>query len=442
MAYITNRYFIYFPLPLPIRFVPCGYGASGNQPIDPRYNTTPFDGDWYSNQVPEYNDIIQNSLCQKIENLDRVIVEYHAGVIVEYPAGYFHQYPILLRLSTSVMDLLDINMNVVHSYSPKWTDIIAGLTATKNGITDKLQTFLYDFTLQSLGLAEGIYYLRTKTGVFQYDAYGHATVSYIYHISEPLDVRAKHPNTLLIQFNGIRNDFNNRMIFYNPAQANIPVYFSYRVEGYICECAPQSSDTVYEDISYNLIALNYLPYRTFKLIIGKMIYLPRYAVDKAARAILYTNVLIDGNSYIKKDGATWDFNTIDNNEIVSGSILLRETDNQQGGLSASGIPFKLFAAGSYPYNTGTGTLTIDGLYGIEVLTFPAKAITDGITEQAYVDNLNAQRYVYELQGVFAITIMNDGTNNIVYLPAIGELVIGINVSTSKDHTDDLNSDFS
>lgn len=121
--------------------------------------------------------------------------------------------------------------------------------------------------------SEGIYYIKLDNGGTKF------------WISEGLDLKIDHPDTLLYQY---WHDTNRQgVVFSEGFQPNM------RVASFLSAFNPESKFVEYEDEPANIEMLNGIPYRTWKLNIGRDDGIPDYVIDKINRLTLLNNVWID-----------------------------------------------------------------------------------------------------------------------------------------------------
>lgn len=139
-------------------------------------------------------------------------------------------------------------------------------------------------------------------------------------ISEVIDVKKEHPNTLLFTY---KNSVNNFDVIFNTG-----IEFNIRVEGDIQNFEPSSEDELYIDQKRNSTKLYSLPYQLFTLYIGGAAGLPAWMNDKMNRVMSCDIIQIDGAYFEKNEGAEWEFSRQDDYPFFGMNIQITPTENR------------------------------------------------------------------------------------------------------------------
>ena len=163
-------------------------------------------------------------------------------------------------------------------------------------------------------LADGIYYAVMKVTLY--------TGQTDWYISEPLDIRATHSNTITIDYANNQNDFD--MVFNSGAIGSdlsrittltarrTSVLYRIRVHGgkWSSGQVPSSDDVIYTNQSWDAQIVSSIPYEVIKWTFGDGRGIPQYLADKINRALAMTNVQINSTAMCKIEGAklegAWD----------------------------------------------------------------------------------------------------------------------------------------
>lgn len=179
------------------------------------------------------------------------------------------------------IDIRDYNTNeIVLSLN------VAEIPINLIGQTFKCYEVLFDFSL----LTDGQYYAELT--------YSSISTDPVTLFSEPFDVQADHPGTMLFKYTNSENNYS--IIF------DTDIEFDFRVEGTIKEFTPVSDDVIYNDQKRNVTLLNSVPYRSWKLYIGNAPGLPDWVLDKVNRIMSVDQKNIDDVDFEKVEGEKWE----------------------------------------------------------------------------------------------------------------------------------------
>lgn len=335
--------------------------------FDANINTRPFDQDFFYRNIPSWQD--KRWYAQPYQNGDTIRLQWLgiSGVTV-----------------SNLVYLLDCNSNIVATYTPTNPTL-----TTINGLT------IYECNIPLYNVAEGQYrvLILHRSSLINTPRY--------FAISEPIDVRKKHENTILIEYNNSKN-----------AQGVIFEYgikFTMRVHGTINDLTTESEFYVYEDEPLNIVMLSGIPYRIWKLQIGgDGNAIPQYMADKIERITLCDTMAIDTIYYTRDEGSKLEANKKDNVPLASYSLNLRERYNDNSMyleqyqkplvMNTTVVGAKYIYAHDMTYSTAS--------------TLQIRKIFNGYDN--LVEYLNSVvRLALSMKGVFAINV----NNALVYIPA-------------------------
>lgn len=262
---------------------------------------------------------------------------------------------------------------------------------------------------------EGTYYLTVEIG---YDANNTNTANaFRVFISEPIHLKHRHENTLLI---GYTNSYNKDNVMFEQTQ----MFFSLRVYGAILSLLPQVNRTIFQDQDFNAYNLKSTAYRQWALSIGGNAQpIPDYLIETLNHSFACDNLLIDGKRYTVPEEGGFEKTEYNNTPLYNISITIQDADLNNVGqvefpnvytfipvLPSSSNPYHIFTLNAYTSSTGfnfkTLTSTIENY------------IINGLTQlQDYVTLLNSN-LPPQLNGQFALYNSN---TTLVYEYGQGDL---------------------
>lgn len=148
----------------------------------------------------------------------------------------------------------------------------------------------YEAQIALNGYNEGYYQFKIKSGSPVLETY----------VSEWIDLKSLHTNTVLIEYTHDENDFD--MVFETGIELKL------RVHGEVAQFQPGSDRTVFVDQPRNLTQLFGKSFSTEKFIIGDTWGVPDYMIEKINNIFLCSTVLIDGKQYVGNEGAKFEPN--------------------------------------------------------------------------------------------------------------------------------------
>lgn len=169
---------------------------------------------------------------------------------------------------------------------------------------------IYTLTFDISDLAEGVYYIyqRATFGSIDWKS-----------ISEPIHSKASWSNTLLFTF---KNSFNDQDV---PWTLGFDMKF--RCEAGIMDFNPERDRAAYVNQSRDVTNLSGIPYRSFKLYIGKAPGVAPWVVDVLNRIFCCDSIDINGKKYQSDDGSKWEVTRAKGYPLIGASIDIVEAVN-------------------------------------------------------------------------------------------------------------------
>lgn len=191
---------------------------------------------------------------------------------------------------------------------------VIDLVVQNKGVSLVDQTFsVYEIEVPFMNLlSEGIYNIQIS--------YTDETSIVRSFISEMLDIKTDHEETILFSYSNNANNFN--IIF------DTGITFNIRVEGTIQNFKPASEDEIYFDQKHNATKLYSLPYRLFTLFVGNAEGIPSWMADVINRVMSCNEILIDGFSFEKNESSEWDIRRADEYPFFGMSMEIIPSENK------------------------------------------------------------------------------------------------------------------
>lgn len=275
--------------------------------------------------------------------------------------------------------ILDKNGKVVKSQQPT----TPGLLGTDT---------IYNIKMGIWDVLEGIYFIQLK---FQ----GYFSDPDAYMISEPIEIKAFHENTMLFEGS---NTFNDQGIIwaYNSLQMQLRVHAS------LIEFSPENKSYVYNNEPMDAVLVSAIPYREFKLEFGrKGSCIPDWMADKINRFLSFNTITIDGKGFARKQGATLEPKRIEGHPLSKWSVPLSESSSAHDILISTTQRINLGAIPTTDY------FYIKGLYANSLTAYFSPAFETYFKGQKnFLDYLNGfykLSYFPGLVGQFTIDVNND-----------------------------------
>jgi len=286
-----------FPQINPIKFYQqsdvlntAGYPYAVYKSFDPNQNERGMDNDFFYRNLKSWMD--QTSYFQPFQQGDKIVLQW-LGV-----ANYLG--PTVVNY---IVRLIDANGTIVKQQNAtQGSEVPSG-----SGIRIRsVEMLLYD-------VPEGKYLVQIhKLGLF--------TDSDYFLISEGIEVKAKHENTMLFRYSNTENAYG---IFW---ETGIEMWV--RLHTAFTEIQPGSKYNVYEDQPMNLTLLSGVKYREKQLSFGVDTKpMPEYMFDKIEEILICDTLYIDHQLHTRTEGGKLELNRVDKNPLCTGSITVREKEN-------------------------------------------------------------------------------------------------------------------
>lgn len=254
--------------------------------FNPNLHSTPMDADAFVNRQKSFEDA--NEYLQPYQVDDVVRFCWRSGTTSQQPFFTVHA---LNCDGSTYKDLGNPQVLTVGTINFFYVEIP-----------------LHDF-------AEGKYFFQVRHNDPSYATQLH------YIISEPIDIKVKHENTLLFK---VTNSYNYHSVLFEQTG----IVFETRIHAHLLEPETKSDFEVYEDQKRSLCLLRGNSYREVKLILGgggKRI--PNWFADKFSRFFDCDSVQIDHEFFTRPSGASLEGSHIDNHRLAYYEITLRESLN-------------------------------------------------------------------------------------------------------------------
>ncbi|HTE08110.1 MAG TPA: hypothetical protein VK628_05070 [Flavitalea sp.] len=212
----------------------------------PQYGTPFMDDVPFVQQVRSYQ--LKKNYCQKWTVHDVINLQFEANAA---------------PIQIDIRDCSGTSVNAVNAVQRR-----------KNKYIDNYS--VYEATLPLTGIAPGNYYLTLK-------------VQNTELFSEPFQVFATLPNSVLIEYNNSR--YKGDVVF------ETGIRFSFRVEALITEFSPGNERVAYRDQRLNPTILSSRPFRSWNLVVGFNYGVPDWVGEMINHIFSCDNVAIDGVTY-------------------------------------------------------------------------------------------------------------------------------------------------
>lgn len=290
--------------------------------------------------------------------------------------------------------LVDCNGVTVHTFTLTTSAAIAGdVTADLTQYTHYHYS-IADWTAIS-GLAEGIYYILYTI------AYTVSDISVF--ISEPLDIRAHHRDTILIEY--WHDSYKYGIPF-----STIPSKFRLRVKGYVDSFVPKSISTAYQDQNSDTDTLDYAPYRAWRLYVGRdtrqrVTGIADWMLDKLNRILGCDHILIDGKAFTASTAnPSWNIQSPTSTPLKVADIEIQEAEDAED-FTFSDTSFVLYNTGTYPL--GIGHIGIGG-YPVAGAIRLADATAENTAITAWNSGLTTNELSGTISKVGSVVYYNNG----------------------------------
>lgn len=238
--------------------------------------------------------------------------------------------------------------------------------------------------------------LGNMEGFFQLEVVATFPDGQVYnYLSEWLDVKSTHPNTVLIEYFNSTNDYD--------------VYFSanptlqLRLPAYRRMSTPQFEDVNYRDQNVNLKLLSSRSYRMFDFFIGYNGGISDFHVDKVRFATQCDTLKIDDKRYIKSDSGEFSVTPIPNYPLYKLEMQIEEYNPKEAGTFFENNGLFIVSTGEFPYAITDIVLT-DGTTDYDFLDASyvgaAAELLNEADETELLSRLNGALTTFSLSGSF------------------------------------------
>lgn len=269
---------------------------------------------------------LKEQYYQKLATSDPVCIQYHRGRI-----GTLNENPTELRIFEVGSNTLLKNVGLTSRYE------LAGVTDAVTG--EQLYTEQFLFTPSSLSELNGKRRIYFELW-FYYNEGGGSVYKYR---GNPIELKAKHTGTALVEYN---QSVNGHDILFEQLLPR----FAYRIESKGMQFEPGGDYTSFEDQDRSTVTLDAEAFNVFKWDIGGFKGLPEYMIDIINRSLQCCKdgyFRVDGREYVWQDGKL-DSTGGEGKHVQWRSVTLRQRDEQEGyTFTKRTIP--LFTAVSYPF---------------------------------------------------------------------------------------------
>lgn len=267
-----------------------GYPYAVYKSFDPNINERGIDNDFFYRNIKSWMD--QVTYFQPYQQGDVLICQWLG--VADYTGPTVVNY---------VVKIIDSEGAIV-----KQADCSEGAeVGTGSGI------YIRSFNVALHDVPEGKYLVQIhKVGLFTDHDY--------FVITEGIDVKAYHENTMLFRYKHSENAYG---IFWETG-----IEMQLRLHAAFTEIQPGSKFNVYEDQPANLTLLSGVKYREKQLSIGVANNpVPDYMLDKFEEILLCDTLYIDNVLHTRTEGSKLEPVPTDKNPLKGANIVLREKEN-------------------------------------------------------------------------------------------------------------------
>lgn len=200
--------------------------------------------------------------------------------------------PLVIESSIAPESLKILDAFGVQKKAISWTN---ALTATGYNI--------YKLTFDISDLAEGVYhiYQRVAFGSIDWPA-----------ISEPIHSKTSWPNTLAFTYT---NSYLDQDVPWS-----LITGMKFRCEAGIMDFNPERDRAAYVNQMRDVTNLSGVPYRSFKLYIGKAPGVAPWVIDLLNRIFCCDDIDIEGKKYQSDDGSKWEVTRVKGYPLIGASL--------------------------------------------------------------------------------------------------------------------------
>lgn len=262
--------------------------------------------------------------------------------------------------------------------------------AGNNWDGEPLKYVQYKFKVSDILIsAQGFYQLEV---VATFSASGGQVYNYL---SEWLDVKNTHPNTILFDYFNSINDFDIYFLANPILQLRLPAYKRMGT--------PQFEDVTYRNQNVDLKLLSSRAYRMFDLFVGYNGGISDFHVDKLRYATQCDTLKIDNKRVIKSDSGEFSVTPIPNYPLYRVEMQIEEYKPKEAGTFFEDNGLFIVSTGSFPYAI-TELILSEGATDYDFLgTYYVGSSVEFLNtadEAAFLAQLNASLTAMSLTGEF------------------------------------------
>jgi hypothetical protein len=276
-------HYIDAPLSSGIRFVPV------DLQVDARYNFVHLDNDWFVKTILWFEEKVK--YYAKWQQNDITTLQFKSTV-----------GPLTLKVLNEQGKIIEDNINIPV--------IATSIVGQPWQVYQKVINFSAIINSGVDPLPPGNYYLFITAG-------SGGNIAQL--ISEPIQIKLKHVNTVLIEYKHDENDYDVIWEVIDKMQ--------FRVEAIINQYKPKVIRNVSEDQTRNITTTSAVPYRKWKFRIGENRGVPPWVPDKLNFVFCCRSIWIDGLLMAPDNGAELEDNNIEGYPMQGWQIDMREGKN-------------------------------------------------------------------------------------------------------------------
>lgn len=224
-------------------------------------------------------------------------------------------------------------------------------------------------------------------------------------ITEGLDIKHYHPNTVQIQYTHSTNAYG---MFFEDYQL-----FTIRLHGHL-QLTPEADLNTYDDQTKNLTLLSGTPYRTWKLTIGNNgKEIPPYLADIINRITLCDTIYVNDVKMTRPEGSKIDIDQVEKSPLLEIGIDMREYNNDSDLVVSSYPPIFLMDAPTSEMFYIPSIKVTAAVSGVDVKRYfsSVKNLLDYLNT-VYIDTLAIKGTYFGLNALNQIVLVTD--NSTVY----------------------------
>lgn len=295
-----------------------------------KYHQRMLDEEWYKESIEEWQ--FSRTYKQKFQQTDKIFAEMH-------------------RVPDCVvsMEVWQCGVGVLEDdIAPNFKIFDANSVAPDGS---QLYVDKWWFRFADFDLPDGDYYIRFKCAFYE-DA---ELVETRYWISEPLDIKADHPDTLAMEVN---YDSNKDDIIYEYDTSDntgfegdffVKPTHLLRFEGQLVDPNIDSAGTDMHEQDYEVRKTSAYAWSNKFLYIGGDSGVPFYIFDKINSYLKADNIYIEGRRHDKESGEKLVRDKIDYYPLYTGGIILREYNRFDAITDSRGQKLLIVPDTEYPY---------------------------------------------------------------------------------------------